>query len=61
MDVRSVEEVELAGPGEGLYEGNEEEESIEEDLQESSLRNCVDWGAISNEETLEEGQICGGR
>lgn len=40
--------IELTGPGEGLYRGNEEEGSIEEDLQESSLRNCVDWGAISN-------------
>lgn len=27
---------------------NEEEEGIEDDLQASSLSNCVDWGAIGD-------------
>ena len=32
----------MTDPGDGLHGGNEEEKSIEEDLQESSLSNCVD-------------------
>lgn len=41
-DVRSVWKVELTAPGDGLHGGNEEEKSIKEDSQESSLSNSVD-------------------
>lgn len=57
-DVRSIQEVELTVSGDRLNGENEEEVSIKVDLQESSLSNCVDCRAISNQETLGEEQIC---
>lgn len=51
----------MTGLRDRLNKGNEEEESIKDDLQESGLSSCVDWEALSDWRTLEEEQLCGGR